>query len=390
MSKFKSSANMSFQDRQWDARFNLQTEESYEEFITEIKKFAEEGKFNYCLVGGFEIGENSHQDDFGIRHVHCAFMFRNRISKSAILKRFKIKIGNGYYLVPRNRDLPFSGWRKHHTKSSTKVDTENVVLFEHGTLPPDNNAKYVLRSEEEKKRKIDDILLDLTSMINQDQCEEAYKKYPRTYLQYGEKIKALQFQRKDFFKTNGDPHIWVHGFPGSGKTALMQFVYPKNYKKPLENRFFDLYDPKQHNHVILEDVDPDAVERLGIQFFKTICDEAGFPIDQKYKTPQIVRTTVIATSNYTIDEILPNDLKGIEMTKQAFYRRYFHVRIDELLRICGVKLIPPFDRKRYKQEGNQDVGKLFLPYDYARDIYTGEALRDPDHYQKLIKEAYYK
>ena len=32
-----------------------------------------------------------------------------------------IKQGNGYYLVPRNRDLPYSGWKTHHIKSFSKI-----------------------------------------------------------------------------------------------------------------------------------------------------------------------------------------------------------------------------------------------------------------------------
>ena len=77
------------------------------------------------------------------------------------------------------------------------------------------------------------------------------------------------------------------------------------FKKNLYNKFFDLYDPRTHTHVMLEDLDHDAVQRLSIQFIKTICDEAGFVIDQKYKTPQLARTTVLVTSNFNIRSIIP-------------------------------------------------------------------------------------
>ena len=45
-------------------------------------------------------------------------------------------------------------------------------------------------------------------------------------------------QKSNFFNERKDPHIYVFGFPGSGKTAIMKYVYPKMYKKDLSNRFF--------------------------------------------------------------------------------------------------------------------------------------------------------
>ena len=153
-------------------------------------------------------------------------------------------------------------------------------------------------------------------------------------------------QKKDFFKSNGDPHIWCFGFPGTGKTTILAMIYPNRFKKDLNNKFFDLYDPKVHTHVMLEDYSHENVERLGIQFIKTLCDEEGFPVDAKYKTPQLSRTTVLVTSNYTIDEIIPIDLPGVEQTKAALFRRFWHIRIDNLLRLLELKLIDKYDRKR--------------------------------------------
>lgn len=122
-----------------------------------------------------------------------------------------------------------------------------------------------------------------------------------------------------FLKTNGDPHIWVFGYPGTGKTALMNLIYPNYYKKNLHNKFFDQYDPDKHTHVLLEDLDFDGVERLSINFLKTICDEAGFSIDQKYKTPQLARTTVLVTSNFQINDLVEG--QGAEQNVAALLRR---------------------------------------------------------------------
>ena len=102
----------------------------------------------------------------------------------------------------------------------------------------------------------------------------------------------------------------------------MCFIYPKAYKKNLYNKFFDLYDPTEHTHVMLEDLDHEAVQKLSINFIKTICDEAGFAIDQKYKTPQLARTTCLVTSNFTIREVVP-ETEGFHKNLQAIARRFW-------------------------------------------------------------------
>jgi hypothetical protein len=247
-----------------------------------------------------------------------------------------------------------------------------------------------VRSEEEKKRKLDDILIEMRDMLDKGQDEEAFQKFPRNYVTYGARLKAMVSQKKNFFGVRKDPHIWLYGFAGTGKTAVMRFLYPQMYKKDLSNRFFDLYDESVHTHIMLEDLDHDAVDKLGMQFLKTICDEGGFPIDQKYKTPQLTRSTILVTSNFRLPDIVPPETKGYQVTIQALLRRFFHVRIDNLLRLLGLKLVNEFDRKRLKREGNDDVSKLFMSYDYVQDCPSGLPLEDPEHYRQLILDSFYK
>lgn len=376
------------EDRQWDARFNVQQDEDLVRLLDGIKEDYDKGRLKYILVGGVEVGTRAYQDDYQIKHVHVAAIFHNRVSKRSILKNWHVKEGNGYYLVPRNRDLPYSGWRNHHIKPFSKVDGTQLSLYEMGTLPEDLKRKRVEPSEEEKKRKVDDILIDMRTMIENGEEKEAFTKYPRNFLQYGEKLKALITQKRDFFKSEGHPHIWLYGYPGSGKTTILSYIYPNYYKKNLHNKFFDLYDPETHDHVLLEDLDHEAVERLSINFIKTICDEVGFTVDQKYKTPQLARTTVLVTSNFTINDIVPEG-KGVEENKAAILRRFWHINILSLLRLLGLKLLPRDERKSLQSKGNTDPGKLFMSWDYMQDTPTGVPIKSPKEYQDIIKHYYY-
>lgn len=391
-------ASFTTEDRQWDARFNVQTEEDLTNLIDAAKREWNTGKLKYLLIGGVEIGTKEYQDDFGIKHVHVALLYNNRVSKRSILKNLAIKQGNGYYLVPRNRSLPYSGWRNHHTKEFSKVNPKELLLLEMGTLPADRDTddqkKFVKRSDEEKKRKVDEILIDMRGMLEKGEDEEAFKKYPRTFIQYSEKLKALVAQKKDQLTSDGHPHIWVYGGPGTGKSAVLSFIYPNTYKKNLYNKFFDLYDPKIHDHIMLEDLDHDAVDKLSTNFLKTLCDESGFPIDQKYRTPQLARSTILVTSNFTIHDIIDQseecNVFGKSENKAALMRRFWHVPINEFLHAVGLRMIPKYEISMLKKQGNTDPSKLFMSYDYIRDIPTGEPLKPVEYYQKLIKDLYYK
>lgn len=268
------------------------------------------------------------------------------------------------------------------------MEPKQLVLFESGELPTDLKRQRVDASEEEKKRKVDDILIEMRGMLEEGKDDECFEKFPKHTLMYGEKIKSTLKQRRIEACNEGNPHLWVTGYPGTGKTAILAYIYPKAYKKNLYNRFWDLYDPKDHTHVMLEDLDHEAVEKLSINFIKTICDEAGFSIDQKYKTPQLARTTVLVTSNFTIREIVP-ETQGFHKNLQAICRRFWQTQIYELLRLLHLKLVPKETRAELKKEGNNDPGKLFMDYDYVTDTPTGKPIKQPMEYQQIIRDYFY-
>lgn len=378
-------------DREWDMRYNVPTQDDLDLFLMAIEEQVRDSKLRYCLVSGVEIGTRPYQDDYLIRHVHICLVYNNRVSKSSILKNLSVKQGNGYYLVPRNRALPYSGWKKHAMKKETKIDENCLSLYEYGNLPVDREEtkEVVKRSDNEKKRKLDEIIVEMKGLIEEGKEDEAFTKFPRNYLTYGEKLKAMVSQKRDFFKSNGDPHIFVTGAPGDGKSALMQVIYPKYYNKNLDSRFFDLFRPDYHTHTLLQDIDHAVVEKLGVQFLKTICDEAGFPVDQKYKTPQLARTTVLVTSNFQLQDLLPEDMKGRNENLQALRRRFWCVRINDLLRSLNIKLLSKYEITQLKKQGNTDPTKLFMSYDYLRDVPSGEPLPSAEELQKKVRDLYY-
>jgi hypothetical protein len=145
----------------------------------------------------------------------------------------------------------------------------------------------------------------------------------------------------------------------------------------------------KHSHVLLQDVDHQTVEKLGVQFFKSICDEAGYPIDAKYKTPQIARLCILVSSNFTIIDVVPEDLKGRNENVIALNRRFWQVNIRDFLPIIGVKLLSKYEINQLKKAGNLAPEKLFISWDYLRDCPTGEPLKKPEEYQQIIRDKFF-
>lgn len=377
------------QDRQWDARLNVRSDDDLARIVDAIKSEAERGKFQYILIGGVEIGDKHWQDDYQVKHIHVAAIFTNRVTKRSILNNWAVRPGDGYYLVPRNRDLPYSGWRSHHTKEKTKLHPEQRMLFEMGTLPQDPVRKEKpSAAPKEKKRKLDDILPEIKQLIEEDREDEAEALYPAAFYRYGENIKSRMAQTKRAKTHSGDPHIWVYGYAGTGKTAILNYIYPTYYKKNLYNKFFDLYDEKIHTHVMLEDFDHAAMERLTVNFMKTLCDEVGFAVDQKYKSPQLSRTSVLVTSNFPIRDLL-KDLPGVEQNYQALKRRFLELPVYKLLQFLGMKLVDKEVRNALSKEGNADISKIFIGWDYVQDFPTGKPIKTPEECRKVIKDYFY-
>lgn len=145
---------------------------------------------------------------------------------------------------------------------------------------------------------------------------------------------------------------------------------------------------------MLEDLDHDAVDRLSTNFLKTLCDESGFSIDQKYKTPQLTRSAILVTSNFTIHQIIDQseecNVFGKSANKQAMLRRFWHIEAKEFFHILGLKILPKYELQQLKKAGNTDPSKCFLTWDYVTDTPLGKPVDEPSVYQQLLRDTYYK
>ncbi|KAF0714685.1 Aste57867_3749 [Aphanomyces stellatus] len=89
-----------------------------------------------------------------------------------------------------------------------------------------------------------------------------------------------------------------------------------------------------------------------------------------------------------INDVVPEG-KGVDETKMALGRRFLLMRVDQLLNFLGLKLLPKYELKQLKMNGNTNPEACFMEWDYVRDCPTGWDVKPPEYYQDMIIRAYY-
>lgn len=118
--------------------------------------------------------------------------------------------------------------------------------------------------------------------------------------------------------------IWIFGESGSGKTTAARTEYGAYYSKPA-NKWWDGYQGE--DTVIIEDLDPNH-KCLG-HHLKLWTDKWSFPAEVKGGMRCLRPKRVIITSQYSIDEIWPEEQATIEaLTRRC---KLIHMRKPETL-----------------------------------------------------------
>ena len=140
---------------QFDIRINIIDNVWLDTFIDSLPNYCNGGSVRYMHVSGVEIGDNPDYDSYGKAHIHIALILHNHTTKRAIVKKF-IPDGQGFYVEPRDKTKPLSGWQSYHFKVKTKIDPTKLCLFQYGELPqyrPKRSISEMSESEERKKKK---------------------------------------------------------------------------------------------------------------------------------------------------------------------------------------------------------------------------------------------
>lgn len=365
------------QNRQWDLRINLDkelcsivcAEHELAAFCARIKDWP---AVRYAFVGGIELGENPAQDDYEKLHAHAALILHTPLSRRNITYKLSLdKFIQGplagqprsYYLSARNPFASFKGWIAHHSKEQTKVGASYTAL-DYGD-PPKQYANQLIEAGKPQKLKQDDMLREVIQLFEQGKKEQAFQEYPALTLRYHAGITAFVKTRlarpKEIDHT---PRLWIHGPPGTGKSAFVAWKFPRAFKKSLaknEILYWNGLDLDWHTAVYLEDIGPDAFRDLGLEQLKQWSDAShGYTIAMKYGAPiHGVTLPLVVTSNYTPTELFPHDQVHPLTEKEALLRRFEVIHITDLLKREGIALKSKEELKALKVKKNADFGAVF-------------------------------
>lgn len=352
--------NMTIRSDQWDIRINVEDQEWVDLFKIQIEEYCDEGTVKYCHISGIEIGDVPGRSSFGQKHVHIALVLNNYTSKRSIVKKFTTQ-NRGWYVEPRDKNKPITGWLAYHFKERTKYN-EIRCNFTFGVLPV----------ERMKRRAADELTPAEQLRKKQKQTDWARKKYlMQLYLwdELDEEFPGFiyssmgQSMKREVMKQVNDEYtkpltgklnnyiIW--GGTGTGKSSSISLLYPNCYKKQKGSQYWDAYDKTNPDHSIvwIDEMSKETLKTFsgkvdgGFEFLKELADRYAVTVDEKYTKGYKIRPKqIIITMNEHPTTLLPD--RAIEINKSALYRKFniLHVSVSQILRyplsiIFSLKLI---------------------------------------------------
>ena len=127
---------------EWDLRIDLNDNLTATAVVDSVRSHKD--SLIYCLVSGLEYGKSRNdrpsskgwiQEEESL-HVHIAVITAKPMKRLDVLALFRPKKVSGEYAVPRKTEHTYAGWRMHHCKDDTKIESAEPI-WEYGTLPLD-------------------------------------------------------------------------------------------------------------------------------------------------------------------------------------------------------------------------------------------------------------
>lgn len=128
--------------KEWDIRIDLTNGLTATAVVERARSFKD--AMVYGLVSGLEFGKSRNdrpsnrgwlQEEEEL-HVHICLVTKNPVKRLEALGMFRPTKTGGEYAVPRKTEHTYAGWRLHHCKDATKVESSDPI-WEYGTLPMD-------------------------------------------------------------------------------------------------------------------------------------------------------------------------------------------------------------------------------------------------------------
>lgn len=246
-------------------------------------------------ITGEEVGET------GTPHLQGYFYFdKKRTLKQAIALFKEYGFGNPHIEIARGKPA-----------ENQKYCSKENNFIEHGVLPLEQSRAGGIANADRwdqariaaREGRFSDIPTDI--YVKYDQAW--HREYMR---EKAKKVPAIV--PFDFY--------WIQGRPNSGKSSYARHTWKNIYEKSL-NKWWQAYEYQEV--VLLDEVDPSHTSWIS-SFLKRWCDHYAFPAEVKNGQTTARPKTVLITTNYSIEELWPND----KALQEALIRRFINIRID--------------------------------------------------------------
>lgn len=142
-----------------------------------------------------------------------------------------------------------------------------------------------------------------------------------TYVKFSRGIKDLALTLTESYEHDDVRGVWIWGPPGVGKSRYARREWPDIYLKA-QNKWFDGYDGEPT--ILLDDLD-----KIGIglsHHLKIWADRYACTGETKGGTVHLKHEVFVVTSNYSIEELWPDD----EKLQKALKRRFKVIHMENL------------------------------------------------------------
>lgn len=296
-------------------------------------------RFARLLVSGAELCPTNSR-----RHVHVYVEFDAQ-KHNGQLDRFLHLVGIEKPFIKSACRGDYNRIRQDFTKIESKEDPNVLLLIDfpskklHARTEDDTDTM-----DDRPSKKVKMANHELRALVESGNIEAIKDWNYNFYLRNKGSIEAEAAKYRPKTLDEVKEHLWIVGKPGTGKSAITQYLWPDAYQKDLCNQNFEEYNGEKI--VVLDDMDNKRLRQMTVGKLKNLCNPAGIQCKVNYGTVH-VKSQIIVTSNYTIKECFkhkgkkqyvpnPDHMQDEEPIEEdvdyiAIVRRFKEVTIEELL-----------------------------------------------------------
>lgn len=201
-----------------------------------------------------------------------------------------------------------SAVKKLHAKAHWEVAKGTSLQASNYCKKDSDYMEFGILSMQGKRTDLESAIDDIKSGVGMSTVAD---NHPVVFVKYGRGLRDLALLLAKPYQHQSVRGIWIYGPPGTGKSHCARELSPSMYIKP-QNKWFDGYNGEAV--ILLEDLDTNV---LG-HYLKIWSDKYPCTGETKGGTTHLQHKLFVVTSNYSIEELWPEDNMVVEALNRRF------------------------------------------------------------------------